>query len=166
MFRRLSSSGRLGGMAITVCLFIAANTLEGCREEPSRYGGTVVLSTVEEPAGFNPLFYLDSFSPNIGNLIFNSLVKLDEQLTFVPELAESWRVSEDGRTWDFTLREGVRFHDGEELDANDVAFTYRTMLDPASKSPLSPLYSIVDDIETVDSRQVRFHLTEPYSPFP
>jgi peptide/nickel transport system substrate-binding protein len=125
-----------------------------------------VLSTVEEPAGFNPLFYLDSLSPNIGSLIFNTLVKLDEQLAFAPELAQSWQVSADGRTWEFTLRDDVTFHDGERLDAADVVFTYRTLLDPASESPLVSFYSIVEQVEAVDTYRVRFHLAEPYSPFP
>jgi peptide/nickel transport system substrate-binding protein len=166
MLRRFSSVRQLGGVLIGLALCTTTVLLDGCRGEQSRYGGTVVLSTVEEPAGFNPLFYLDSLSPNIGSLIFNTLVKLDEQLTFAPELAESWQVSADGRTWDFYLREGVTFHDGEELAAEDVVFTYRTLLDPATESPLIPHYGIVEEVEAVNSQQVRFHLAEPYSPFP
>jgi len=137
----------------------------GCREEQSPYGGTLVLPTLDEPDGLNPLFYLDTVSPNIGSLIFNTLVNIDEQLEYVPELAESWQVSEDGRTWDFFLREGVKFHDGEELDAEDVAFTYQSMLDPATESPLAPMYSILGGVEAIGSLQVRFHLKEAYSPF-
>jgi peptide/nickel transport system substrate-binding protein len=146
---------------------LAASLLfPGCREEGSPYGGTLVLSTLDEPAGFNPLFYLDTVSPNIGSLIFNTLVNIDEQLEYVPELAESWQVSDDGRTWDFYLRDGVEFHDGEELDAEDVVFTYQSMLNPATESPIAPLYSVVAGIEAIGSRQIRFHLTEPYSSLP
>jgi len=166
MLRHFSPTKQLGGVLIILALVTTTVLLDGCRDEESRYGGTVVLSTFEEPAGFNPLFYLDTLAPGIGSLIFNTLVKLDEQLEYVPELAESWQVSVDGRTWDFNLRDGVTFHDGEQLDADDVVFTYRTLLDPASESPLAPLYGIVEEIEAVDDRRVRFHLAEPYSPFP
>jgi peptide/nickel transport system substrate-binding protein len=165
MLRRFSSVRQLGGVLIGAVLCTTTILLDSCREEQSRYGGTVVLSTFEEPAGLNPLFYLDTLSPNIGSLIFNTLVNIDEQLEYVPELAESWQVSDDGRSWDFYLREGVTFHDGEELAAEDVVFTFRTLLDPANESPLVPFYSIVEKVEAVNSRRVRFHLAEPYSPF-
>jgi len=151
---------------ILIPILAASLLFPGCRAEQSPYGGTLVLSTLDEPAGFNPLFYLDTVSPNIGSLIFNSLIYVNERLEFVPELAESWRVSEDGRTWDFHLREGVKFHDGEELDAEDVLFTFQSMLDPATASPLARHYSILEGVEAIGSGQVRFHLKEPYSSFP
>jgi peptide/nickel transport system substrate-binding protein len=154
------------GILIAFSLFMIAAALISCRAERTQYGGTVVLSTFDEPSGFNPLFYLDTLSPNIGSLIFNTLVKLNEQLEFVSELAESWQVSTDGRTWDFFLREDVEFHDGEPLDAEDVVFTYSTVLDAASESPLAPVYGILENVEAIGSHQVRFLLTEPYSPFP
>jgi peptide/nickel transport system substrate-binding protein len=166
MLRRFSPIQSVGTAALVVLLSLVNITLTGCRDEQSRYGGTVVLSTFEEPSGFNPLFYLDTLSPNIGSLIFNTLVNINEQLEYVPELAESWEVSEDGRTWDFELRQDVEFHDGEKLDAEDAVFTFRTMLDPATESPLRVHYSIVENVEAVGDRRVRFHLGEPYSPFP
>jgi peptide/nickel transport system substrate-binding protein len=157
---------RVGGAAIGLGLLILSTMPGGCRHEQSRYGGTVVLATVEEPAGFNPLFYLDSLSPHIGSLVFNTLIKINEQLEYVPELAESWQVSADGRTWDFYLRKGVTFHGGEPLDAGDVLYTFTTILDPANESPLLPFYSIIEKVEAVDPLHVRFQLTDPYSPFP
>lgn len=169
MRRCFSSTARITGVLFAAAVLITTVLLDGCRgerDERSRYGGTVVISTFEEPAGLNPLLYLDTLSPNIGSLVFNTLVNIDEQLEYVPELAESWRVSEDGRSWDLHLREGVAFHDGEEMDAGDVLFTYRTLLDPATESPLSSHYEIVDEVEALDGHSVRFHLSEPYSPFP
>ncbi|MCK5008807.1 MAG: ABC transporter substrate-binding protein, partial [Spirochaetales bacterium] len=151
--------------AILISILAASFLFPGCREEPSPYGGTLVLSTLDELAGFHPLLYPDTVSTIIGSLIFNTLVKIDERLEFVPALAESWQVSEDGRAWDFYLREGVEFHDGEELDAEDVVFTFQSLLDPATESPLAPLYSIVEGVEAIGSRQVRFHLKEAYTPF-
>jgi peptide/nickel transport system substrate-binding protein len=165
MLRRFSLFKQPGSGLVVFGLLTAAVLLNGCRKEEDRYGGSVVLSTFEEPAGLNPLFYLDTLSPNIGSLIFNTLVNIDEHLAYVPELAQSWEVSEDGKTWDFYMRDGVTFHDGEVLDAEDVVFTYRTLLDPANQPPLAPLFGIIEKVEPVSNGQVRFHLSEPYSPF-
>ncbi len=151
---------------ILISILAASFLFPGCRKAQSLYGGTLVLSTFDEPAGFNPLFYFDTVSPNIGSLIFNTLVNIDEQLKYVPELAESWQVSEDGKTWDFTLRQGVKFHDGEELSAEDVVFTFRSLLDPANESPIASFYSILDQVEAMGPYRVRFRLKEPYSSFP
>ena len=55
------------------------------------------------------------------NLVFNKLVNVDPNFQPIPELASSWSVSEDGKTWTFTLEDGVTFHDGKPLTAADVA---------------------------------------------
>ena len=148
-----------------LCLCLAA-ALAGCSTRSEPYGGEVVLSTFGEPAGFNPLLYTDTLSPNIGSLLFNTLVNINEQLEYVPELAESWRVSEDGLSWEFNLRKDVSFHDGEPLDSGDVLFTYRSVLDPEGDSPLASFYAIVESIEAAGSHTVRFRLRKPYSAFP
>ena len=63
--------------------------------------------------------------------IYEALVGLDEEGSYQPALAERWEVAEDARTWTFHLRDGVRFHNGEVLDASDVVATLGRVLDPA-----------------------------------
>ncbi len=63
--------------------------------------------------------------------IYEALVKLDGEGNYLPGLAESWEVGEDGRTWTFQLRDGVEFHNGETMTANDVAATLGRVLDPS-----------------------------------
>ena len=78
--------------------------------------------------------HICSDSSNRLSLIFNvyeALVKLDGKGDFQTSLAESWKVDEDGRTWTFTLRSGVTFHNGEILMAEDVVATLARVLDPS-----------------------------------
>lgn len=78
------------------------------------------------------------------NLVFNKLVNLDPNFQPIPELAKSWSVSEDGKTWTFTLEEGVTFHDGKPLTAADVVYSFKRLLDPATGSPGAALLGFLD----------------------
>jgi len=83
-----------------------------------------------------------------------------------PHLAESWEVSDDGLTYTFKLREGVKFHDGTELTAEDVAFSMDRMLSLGRGfSWLWQDVLDVGDVEAVDDYTVAFHLNDPYGPF-
>src|SRR5687768_8916157 len=63
--------------------------------------------------------------------VYNRLVDIDDNFTVTPELATEWSISEDGKTWTFKLREGVKFHDGSDFTAADVVYTFKRLLDPA-----------------------------------
>jgi peptide/nickel transport system substrate-binding protein len=149
----------------SILLLMVLPFLFQCAKEEDPYGGTLVLSSFREPYGLNPIFNLDTVSTNLNSMIFNSLFVLDENLEYIPDLAESWQVSEDGLTWDVRLRRGVLFHDGEELDAEDVVFTFQTILNPDTGSPLAPMFHIIDSVEVTSGYEVRFVLKERYAPF-
>jgi peptide/nickel transport system substrate-binding protein len=99
---------------------------------------------------------------------YNRLVDLDPDLRPVPELAESWESSADGRTWTFHLRSGVTFHDGTEFDAADVVYTFRRLFDPGlatgAKQALSFLEA--DGIGIVDAMTVTFTAKAPTAELP
>ena len=78
-----------------------------------------------------------------------------------PSLAESWTMSPDGRTWDFMLRKGTRFHNGEPVTAEDVKFSFERYKGVAS----SILKERVREIQVVDAGRVRFHLKDPWPDF-
>ncbi len=78
------------------------------------------------------------------NLVYNKLVNLDPNFQPIPELAKSWSVSEDGKTWTFVLEEGVTFHDGKPMTAADVVYTFRRLIDPATGSPGAALLDFLD----------------------
>lgn len=99
----------------------------------------------------------------IGCLLGGSLLARDRQGRIVPGLAERWSATGDGLTWTFTLRRGVRFHDGTPLRAEDYAATFRRARDPATASPvagdlLGPLVAATapDDVTLVLTFAERF----------
>ncbi|MGH2369189.1 MAG: peptide ABC transporter substrate-binding protein, partial [Chloroflexota bacterium] len=72
--------------------------------------------------------------------VFSGLTGLNDRLEVVPDLAEKWQVSNDGRTYTFTLRKGAKFHDGREVTAADVKYSLERAADPANQSPVAATY--------------------------
>lgn len=100
------------------------------------------------------------------HLVFNGLTRIDPDLTVKPDLATSWKASEDLKDWTFKLREGVKFHHGRTLDSGDVVATIKRILDPATGSRARANLSMVEKVEAVDPLTVRFTLNIPYAGFP
>ncbi len=99
---------------------------------------------------------------------YNRLLDLDDNLQAVPELAESFEVSADGKTWTFHLRKGVKFHDGSDFDANDVVYSFRRLLDPALATGAKQALTFLDadGIKAVDAQTVTFTTKEPVMELP
>ena len=96
----------------------------------------------------------------VGNL-FNSLITIDTELNYVPDLAESWEILEDGKVYLFHLRQGVKFHDGTDFDAEVVRWNFQRIMDPEEKAFDAPNYSIVESVEAIDAHTVKFTLKHP-----
>ncbi|MGM0651678.1 MAG: ABC transporter substrate-binding protein [Bacillota bacterium] len=94
--------------------------------------------------------------------IFEQLVDMDYDNQYQPGLAESWDVSEDGLTWTFYLREGVKFHNGEPLTAEDVKWTFDTILDPDTAAPFAGDLAAIEEINVIDELTVAFVLGYPF----
>lgn len=99
------------------------------------------------------------------NLAFNGLTRMREDLVVEPDLAESWTFSSDIKEWTFKLRRGVKFHDGQEMVADDVVAFFRRLLDPASTAPSRSQYDTVDSVSAPDAGTVVFKLKIPYGGF-
>ena len=99
------------------------------------------------------------------NLVFNGLTRLREDLVLEPDLAESWTISDDVKTWTFKLRQGVKFHDGSTLVAEDVVAFFRRLLDPATTSPVRSQYDMIEKIDAPDPTTVVVTLNIPYGGF-
>jgi peptide/nickel transport system substrate-binding protein len=99
---------------------------------------------------------------------YNRLVDLDGDFRPVPELAESWESSADGRTWTFHLRPGVTFHDGSDFDAADVVFTFQRLFDPALPTGAKQALTFLepDGVGVVDALTVTFTAKEPAAELP
>lgn len=149
-------------LAISVALAFISTA---CRSAPAdRPPGYLVAGIESHPLQLDPRHATDANSVRIGNLIYSSLLRFDENLRLQPELAASWRRL-DERNYEFTLRQGVRFHNGQPLTAADVKYTFESMLDPAARSPKRSLLKQLAAIEQTGTHQVRFQLSAPHAPF-
>lgn len=129
------------------------------------YGGTLVLGSLSQPTIINPVLTQYGISASLLELIFDSLVRLDGAGNIVPGLAEKWEISADGKEYTFYLRKGVRFHDGVECTAQDVAFTYRQIMDPKNDSPVRHYFDSVKEVKDVDKYVFQITLVEPAASF-
>jgi len=101
---------------------------------------------------------------DIDNMILDTLVALDwDGRTVIPYLAKSWTISEDGKTYTFKLRDDVTFCSGKKFTSADVVYSFRRLLDPATKAPLKWRAGNVKDLRTPDPYTVEYELNEPYS---
>lgn len=123
----------------------------------------VAMGTTSEPAaGFDPCVNWGCGEHCHEPLIQSTLLRTTADMEFENDLATDYQVSEDGLTWTFTIREDVKFSDGEPLTAADVAFTFDTAL--ASANSEADL-SMLESVEAPDDKTVVFHLTKPYNAF-
>jgi len=126
--------------------------------------GTLVVGLEANPTNLDPRLATGAAAVRILPLLFNSLLRLDPAGQPAPELALSWETPSP-TVYVFHLRRGVRFHDGRELTASDVRYTYDWMRDPKNHSPNLGTLAVVAAIETPDPRTVRFVLREPFASF-
>src|SRR5690606_12206336 len=96
--------------------------------------------------------------------VYEGLTAIGRDLSVVPGLAESWDVSEDGLTYTFHLREGVTFHDGSEMNAEDVAASIRRVQAEKPGSPLASRVSPITEMEIIDPLTVACKLAAPFAP--
>jgi peptide/nickel transport system substrate-binding protein len=96
--------------------------------------GSLILALSGEPTFFNPILYTDSESGSVVDLVFNGLVKVNKKLEVELDLADSMEYSPDGKSWKFYLKKGVKWHDGVEFTAEDVVFTFNTILSPKTNT--------------------------------
>src|SRR5918997_6797646 len=97
--------------------------------------------------------------------IFSRFVQFDQELGLIPDLAETWEVSEDGTEYTFTLRSGLTFHNGDPLTSADVQYTYERTINADFASPHANKLALVDTFETPDERTVAITLSAPFAPF-
>ena len=100
---------------------------------------------------------------NYAHCVFNRLTAQNNKLEVMPDLAHSWDVTEDLKTYTFHLRPGVKFHNGKQLEAADVVFTYKRLMEKETASVLRAALSVVSNVEAVDPLTVRFTLSSPYT---
>jgi peptide/nickel transport system substrate-binding protein len=132
----------------------------------------LVVGQIAEPKSLDPHAVTAVNDFRILVNIYDGLVRYkDGTLEVEPSLAESWTISEDGKTYTFKLREGVKFHDGSPFNAEAVKFNFDRMLNEENPYhdtgpfPLAFFFSTVDEVVVDDENTVTFNLSAPYAPF-
>jgi peptide/nickel transport system substrate-binding protein len=130
----------------------------------SAEGKTIRIALGEEPESLNPI---DNANIYECNKIFSGLLRSDDKMQMVPDLAESWEESPDGLTYTFHLHQGAKWQDGTDLTADDVKFTYDLLKsqDWISIFPSSSDYEVLKDIQIVNDSTIKFTLSEDVVPF-
>lgn len=127
-------------------------------------GGTLVEGVVGNPRFINPVLAISEADKNLTTLIYSGLIRLSPSGEVVNDLAKSIEISENRLTYTVTMKEGVRFHDGEPVTVDDVIFTMQKIIDPVIKSPRRGNWDGVT-IEKIDDRTLSFTLKRAYTPF-
>ncbi len=122
-------------------------------------GGVLIIRETGDPMSFCPSGAADDNSYAIVQNMYNRLTKLDNSKSPIPDAAESWDVSEDALSITFHLKDGMKWHDGEALDAEDVKYTL-DYIKEHSTCYFSSSMDIVDEIEIIDPLTVVFHMNE------
>ncbi|OGP88197.1 MAG: hypothetical protein A2156_03830 [Deltaproteobacteria bacterium RBG_16_48_10] len=152
---------------------------QGKEKEIPAKGGIYRRPLEFSPKTLDPAVAVDIYSVAVLQQIFDGLVQFDKDLNIIPCLAKSWKISLDGLTYTFYLREGVKFHHGREMTAKDVAYSLTRILDPKVKSPAATFLDRVvgsrefqgGTIQSVkgfiapDKYTFVIKLSEPYTPF-
>ena len=131
----------------------------------ARRGGTLRYGVNSAPAHFD--VHQSGTVGNVGTQgpMYDTLLRRDPRdgQTIIPDLAQRWEISPDGRRYTFHLRKGVKFHDGADFTAEDVKATYERIASPPKGVviPRTPLFSAVGDIAVLDSHRIEFRLKEP-----
>ncbi len=128
-------------------------------------GGTFLQWVYWEQPMSNPVLSSGQFAHSY---IFDPLVQVDENAEIQPRLAEDWDISPDGKEYTFYLRENVTWHDGQPFTADDVKFTFDTIMDPGTITTQRTCFTVGDETatcEVVDPLTVRFTLPQPFAPF-
>lgn len=93
-------------------------------------GGKVIYADIGDAESLNPIYVNDTSSSFISYLVHDGLVRVNNKTEIVPHMAEKWEVTNEGKTWTFTLRKNLKWQDGKPVTANDVAFTFESIMHP------------------------------------
>lgn len=149
----LAVAGILGGSACT-------KGSSGGKADPN----TLYLELSADPATLNPITSSDYYASQIQGYIFNSLMdRSEDTYEWIPSLAEKYEISKDGKTFTFTIRDGVKWHDGQALTAEDVKYSFDVFFEGRFDAPQQKVYlEGIKEAKIVDARTVQFTAKQVY----
>jgi peptide/nickel transport system substrate-binding protein len=161
----------IGTLVLLLAIIVAAVALTGSSSptaSPPPSNGTAIQpyreGIVGRPTSISPLSARNQADRDLVSLVFSGLVRLGPEGGFAPDLAATWTVVDEGRSWTFDLREDATWHDGAPVTSADVVFTVETLRNPEYTGPGGFSWQ---DVRTtaVDEHTVRFELENPLGGF-
>ncbi|MDH4099288.1 MAG: ABC transporter substrate-binding protein [Nitrospirota bacterium] len=163
-----------GGLVLILLLSLAA-----CGSRQERLPDHLYLRLGTNPTTLDPAFIIDVSGASITAKLFNGLIRFNDDMSVAPDVASSWKVSRDGRTYQFTLRSDVFFSSGRKVTAHDFKYSFERVLHPETKSPRSWVLDRIDGareyqqgtasevtgIRAVDDSHLEITLRERFAPF-
>ncbi|MCM8747404.1 ABC transporter substrate-binding protein [Thermomicrobium sp. CFH 73360] len=134
-------------------------------QPPQEASGRIIVGRTGDADTLDPHLTVSSLSWQVFTNIFDPLVSWNERLEVEGVLASGWEISEDAREYTFSLRDGIRFHDGTAFTADAVKFTFDRILDPQTGALASAWITALESVEVIDQLTVRMRLKEPFAPF-
>lgn len=153
-------------IASLMLLLSACGNNASSGEQPAAEGPKdLVVALGSEPISLDPQDASDGISLHATELIYDKLVTFDKDMKIVPELAKEWSMSEDGKSWTFTLQEGAKFQDGEPVNAEAVKASFDRILDKNNKLKRRSLFAdFIESVSVESEYKVSFQLKFQYAP--
>ena len=166
----MSASARRSGLAWSLLAAALTVTAVACGgpDSGAAPGGPrdrLIFAAAADATTLDPHNTTDTESDQVIMMVYEPLIAFDDAMAIRPRLAERWSVADDGVTWTFHLRAGVRFHDGTPFDAEAVRLNFVRVLDPVANHKRQSLFSMIDRVEVVDPLTVRFVTKFPFGAF-
>lgn len=149
---------------VKVLILIFVSFFIACIPQNKKIGNSISYNLGGEPTTLNPLSAADGYTSSVHSYIFESLLDRDvDTYDWKPSLATEWSISSDKKIFDFKIRQGVRWHDGKELTAEDVKYSYDVIFSDDWKAvQLRPYYEAIKSVEIIDKYHVRFTVKDNY----
>jgi len=164
--RRLLQLGAVaaGTSALAAVTVHDSQAAPNAQADTPKPGGRLKVLYTNDPDVLDPHLTSSIAAIRVIDLVYESLLGFDEQQKLVPMLAERWEIPDD-KTYIFHLRQGVKFHNGRSLVAEDVKYTYERIMNPETGSPQTWYFTAVDQIEVPDPATVKITMKAPFAPF-
>jgi len=161
----LKATGIIAGSGLISSCGEATETLSETIEPTSIARTSSIFAYDWEVVTFDPNKCAGTACQRAYDHFYNGLTRFTRGASVEPDLAVSWE-NPDPLVWTFNLRKGVKFHNGEELTADDVKFSIDRQIDPETAAPYGSNFAAIEQVEVVDPYTVKFILNQAYSPLP
>lgn len=157
-----------GSLVLTACGPKESKPAETGKDKPAAaqakkpaVGGELIFNMSQDPDNFNPAFSSSAYGSQVYSLVYSTLFEYNDKWEPKGNLAESWTFSPDNTVMTIKLRQGVKYHDGTELTADDVVFTYKIEMDKDYTGPRATNVKNIKDISAVDKYTVKVEMKAP-----